>query len=57
LTTEEKLPLGSEGKNFRPLALEGGNALQFGKFDGYAVLQGHVGAEEVVVGDKEDHEG
>jgi hypothetical protein len=57
LTTEEKLPLGREGKNFCPLALEGSNAFQFRKFDGYPVVQGHVGAKENVVGDKEDHQG
>ena len=51
------MPLGSEGKNFRPLALESGNTFQLCKFDGYTVVKGHVGAKEVVVGDKEDHEG
>jgi hypothetical protein len=57
LITEETLLLGSEGKNFGPLALEGSNVFQFRKFDGYPVVEGHVGAKEVVVGDKEDYQG
>ena len=57
MTIEEEFPLGSEGKDFGPLALEGGNAFQLRKLDGYAVVKGHVGAEEVVVGDKEGYEG
>ena len=57
MTTEEKFPLGSEGKNFCPLALEGGNAFQLRKFNGYPVVQGHVGTKEIVVSDKEDDEG
>jgi len=57
LTTEERFSLGSEGEDLCPLTLEGGNAFQFGKFDGGAVVQGHVGAEEVVVGDEEGHQG
>jgi len=57
LTTEEKFALGGERKNFGPLALEGSNVFQFRKLDGYPVVKGHVGAKEVVMGDKQDHEG
>ncbi len=46
--------LSSHGEDFDPFALDGRDVLEFWDLDGRSIVEGFVGAEEVVMGCEED---